>query len=329
MKQAISHRLERGGNAHLRAFTIVELLVASAVLVIILGVIFSITQQTSAAWKSASSKIETFQRARAAFEAITQTLGEATLFNYYDYEYDSNQNPKRYYRKSDLHFISGKSLVSAQLTQAVFFQTPAGYSSSQSYQNLESLLNACGFFVTYSIDDSRPDFLASLPSQPKARYRFRLMEFLQPSQNLAVYASSSGTGWFTSAIASPAPPVRQIADNVIALVIIPRTSQGGELTTDYEYDSRSWTPTSGGTQPATSNQLPPLVEVVMVAIDESSAARWCTGSSAPALVAGSLFGNPSSLQIDLDTLAGSLAEKHITYRIFRTTVALRNAKWSS
>ncbi len=327
MKQATSQRLRRGDNAHLSAFTVVELLVAAAVLIIILGVIFSITQQTSAAWKSASSKIETFQRARAAFEAITQTLGEATLFNYYDY--DSLNNPKRYYRKSDLHFISGKSLVNGQLTHAVFFQTPAGYSDSTSYQNLESLLNACGFFVTYSIDDSRPDFLSSLPSKPKDKYRFRLMEFLQPSQNLAVYASSSGTTWFTGALSSSPPPVRQIADNVIALVLIPRTSQGAELTSDYEYDSRSWTPTPGGIQPATSNQLPPLVEVVMVAIDEPSAARWCTDQSAPTLVAGSLFRDPSSLEGDLDTLAGNLTDKHITYRIFRTTVALRNAKWSS
>jgi len=327
VKPAIPQRLRGGGAVKPSAFTIVELLVASAVLIIILGVIFSITQQTSAAWKSASSKIETFQRARAAFEAITQTLGEATLFNYYDY--DSFEKPKRYYRKSDLHFISGKSLVPAQLTHAVFFQTPTGYSDSANYQGLEALLNACGFFITYSVDDSRPDFLASLPNKPKDKYRFRLMEFLQPSQNLAVYADSSGTDWFTVALASSAPPVRQIADNVIALVLIPRTSQGVELTSDYEYDSRSWTPGTAGLQPATSNQLPPLVEVVMVAIDEPSAARWCTGPSAPPLVSDTLFRRPSSLEIDLDTLAGSLTEKRITYRIFRTTVALRNAKWSS
>ncbi len=327
MKQAIPQRPRRGGDAYPPAFTIVELLVAAAVLIIILGVIFSITQQTSAAWKSASSKIETFQRARAAFEAITQTLGEATLFNYYDY--DNPNNPKRYYRKSDLHFIAGKSLVGTQLTHAVFFQTPAGYTGIDACQNLESLLNACGFFVTYGIDKSRPEFLASLPNPPKAKYRFRLMEFLQPSQSLAVYASSSGTSWFTGAISSSDPPTRQIADNIIALVLIPRTSQGAELTTDYEYDSRFWTPSPGAIQPDKSNQLPPLVEVVMVAIDEPSAARWCAEGSAPELVARSLFQDPAALDTDLNALAGALTDKRITYRIFRTTVALRNAKWSS
>ena len=64
---------KRGG------FTIVELLATMAILAVIVTVIFGITQQTANAWKSTSSKIDSFQASRAAFESITQSLSQATL----------------------------------------------------------------------------------------------------------------------------------------------------------------------------------------------------------------------------------------------------------
>ena len=290
------------------AFTILEMLVSMAVLLIILLVIFSITQQTGNAWRSTSSKIEAFQRARAAFETITQNLGQATLNTYYDY-YDAGGNrrttanaatfaPNKYGRYSDLHFLSGKSLVPGQVGHSVFFQTPAGYSDAPAYQDMQTLLNACGFFVKYDKDATVPGFLSSVPNQPADRYRFRLF------------------------------------DNVIALAIIPKNPQGVDLTTDFEYDSRKGnTPTSALPQSPTNNQLPPLVEVIMVAVDEPSAIRICASSTAPDLGVASLLqapdSTPASNEANLKTLENTLNNRHLTYRIFRTTVALRNAKWSS
>jgi len=310
------------------AFSILELLVAVAVLLIILLIIFSITQQTGNAWKSTNSKIEAFQRARAAFDAITQNLGQATLNTYYDY--DDRLNPKRYFRNSDLHFISGKSLTPGQLTHSVFFQTPAGYSDDSNVQGMETLLNACGYFVEYVEDTTLPPFLATLPNGPAVKYRYRLMQFLQPSQNLAVYANPTGNDWFTDSLSSNIA-TRQMADNIILLLIVPKNSQGADLTTDFEYNSRDavWTPTSGLPQPTTSNQLPPLVEVIMVAMDEASANRLCTSSTAPDLGLGTLFQDPASIDANLTTFENALSDKHVNFRIFRTTIALRNSKWSS
>ena len=326
------------------AFTILEMLVSMAVLLIILLVIFSITQQTGNAWRSTSSKIEAFQRARAAFETITQNLGQATLNTYYDY-YDAGGNrrttanaatfaPNKYGRYSDLHFLSGKSLVPGQVGHSVFFQTPAGYSDAPAYQDMQTLLNACGFFVKYDKDATVPGFLSSVPNQPADRYRFRLFEYLQPSQNLSVFTSTSGNDWFAIPLSSSPAPVQQLADNVIALAIIPKNPQGVDLTTDFEYDSRKGnTPTSALPQSPTNNQLPPLVEVIMVAVDEPSAIRICASSTAPDLGVASLLqapdSTPASIEANLKTLENTLNNRHLTYRIFRTTVALRNAKWSS
>ncbi len=121
-----------------------DLLVSTVILAIILVVIFSITQQTGRVWKSSQAKIESFQSARAAFESLTRKLSQATLNGYYDY-FDANGRtpkdpsydgkPARYGRQSDLHFISGPGLLThpAQVSHAVFFQAPLGYSNATNW----------------------------------------------------------------------------------------------------------------------------------------------------------------------------------------------------
>lgn len=349
-------------NPGLRAFTIVELLAATAIFAIILAVIFGITQQISSAWKNSSAKIEAYQGARGAFSAMTQQIGQATLNTYYDY-YDSSGNrrlpansstfvPARYGRYSDLHFISGgwsspaNTLVPGQVTHAIFFQAPMGY-AELSYTGMDTLLNACGYYIAYNKDNTRPQFLddSTLPNKPPDRYRFRLMQFLQPSQQLAIYPYTSGSekAWFTDPLASSTPPVRILAENIVALVILPKLSTaedaaGSDLAPNFEYNSRPAGVTA--VQGKTDHQLPPVLEIIMVAIDEPSAQKICTGSSMPdfGIPGGmaSLFKNVANLNDlangapgDLKKLTNALEACHVGYRVFRSQVALRGAKWSA
>jgi uncharacterized protein (TIGR02599 family) len=320
-------------------FTVIEMLAAMAILTVILTVIFGITQQTSNAWRSTNAKIDAFQSARAAFETISQTLGQATLNGYYDYyDVDGNRRtaanaatftPASYGRYSDLHFKSGKAIVPGQIAHAIFFQTPTGYSEAATSQGMDTLLNACGYFLTYETDPARPAFLDDLPNPPPTRHRYRLMHFLQPSEAMSVYATNTGSGWISDALAADPAPVRQLAENIIALVILPHRAandSGDALAPLYEYDTRS-----GASRPqaATQHQLPPLVDIVMVAIDEVSARRLENGAVVPDVGVGGLFSQASNLESDLATLENTLNARRIGYRIFRTTVALRNAKWSS
>ena len=320
----------------LSAFTLVELLASMAILAVILFVIFGVIQLTSRAWKSTRGKVEAFQGARAAFDSITQNLEQATLNTYYDY-YDKNGDrrtpansatfvPATYGRYSDLHFISGKSLVPGQVGHAIFFQTPAGYSDQSKYQEMPTLLNACGYFVEFGKDRSRPTFLDSLTPSPPERYRYRLMQVLQPSQQLSVYASATGSTWLPDVSATATAPPRPLAENVIALVMLPLPPEqdgSAPLAPLYEYDSRS------GTQATTLNQLPPLVEVIMVVIEETTAKQLEQGSTAPDFGVGDLFKTADQLDANLAHLEGTLNDRRIPYRVFRKTVALRNAKWSS
>jgi uncharacterized protein (TIGR02599 family) len=157
------------------------------------------------------------------------------------------------------------------------------------------------------------------------------MQFFQPSQKLAVYVTS-GNNWFSDSLASSQPASHQLAENVIALVVLPKLAAGTPITNDnmYTYDSRA--SGSGTEQANTQHQLPPLVEIVLVTIDEASASRLENGSAAPDFGVGILFQDSSSIEsmeADLQTLEITLKNLKVNYRIFRTTVTLEASKWSA
>lgn len=348
-KSLFIRRFNAGGHG----FTLLEMLVAVTVLTIIMGIIFVMIQQTAKIYKQTGGQIEAFRSARNAFESITRNLSLATLNNYYDYVDSSGMTrsqaiaagttstftPTTYARTSDLHFVSGwysstSALYPQQVTHSVFFQAPLGYTTSSSLNGLENVLNACGYYIEYRADTDEPGFVSSTPI-----YRYRLMEFIQPSENLSVYFTTN-TAWFTTPLATASPPVHQLASNVIALLILPRSTSADaaaagvadpitSVITNYEYDSRA------NTAVTIHNQLPPIVEVAMVAIDEVSAARLQPNTASPpsviqtALTTGNRFQTAANLDSDLSALEKDLSDSHINYRVFRTLVPLHNSKWST
>jgi uncharacterized protein (TIGR02599 family) len=345
-----------------KAFTLIELLVSMVILTLILFVVLSVTTETTKLWRNSSAKIESFQNARLAFETITRSLSHASLNTYYDYYNNAYQShtqvaagdasngtsnlsgfvPFTYGRNSDLEFVSGKALLTTpvQVTHSVFFQTPSGYTSpgnTSTYGSLGNLLNSVGFYVDFDNNlADRPAFLSSLPNSPPIRYRYRLMEFLQPTESFSLYGTTFPDplhSWFTGAVTSNS---FLLAENILALIILPRlpTDQLGTstLTNNYEYDSQTtWT---GGTQPVAMNQLPPIVHVVLIAADEPSMARvQGTSTTAPNLgfSYNQLFQSCGSGQLDSDlgTVSNALTQKHINFRIFSTDVVIEGAKWSN
>ena len=104
-----------------KAFTLVEVMVSTAIIGLIMLVLVAMTNQTSATWRSTTEKIEKFQEARDGFEAMTRRLAQATLNTNWDY-LDANGNPRpttvnttnynsfipvAYGRTSSLRIISG------------------------------------------------------------------------------------------------------------------------------------------------------------------------------------------------------------------------------
>jgi len=310
----------------------------------LLLILLSLVQSTTDVWQRTSGRAKSFASARAAFESISSTVAAATLNTYLDY-FDASRrtrpdpsvdksgalafNPAVYGRQSDLHFVTGNNLVNNQLGGAVFFTVPFDWETGAVNRGTGGQLNGVGFFVRYGPDPGLPSFISSNPS------RFRLFQFLQPTQNLKVMNGNfPGNGWFSADVdATPPRFCYPLAENVVAFAVLPKLSDREDedpsaLTEDYFYDTRvSW---AGGSQPASMHQLPPVVRVVMVVLDETSALRLQDSPTAPDLGFDpqGVFQDPERLEDDLQTISNALTNQNLNFRIFRADIPIRGARWS-
>jgi len=182
--------------------------------------------------------------------------------------------------------------------------------------------------------------------------------------------------WFSKSLTGASRPVRPVAENIIALVIWPKLSKQDEdlrrasgksvLSPNYTYDSSLLSFTSGqvgspqfpiflndgaklknksdlgeASEINPKNQLPPIVQVTMVAVDELSASRLNDAKGNKATIdlveglftSACAFGSPLSAQTqyeqDLKELEKRIVAAKLTYRVFSTNVSIRGAKWST
>ncbi len=316
------------------SFTLIEVLVAMAIFIILLAILFTIINQVANVMRQSTRQIEAFQSARLGFDLMTHSVGQATLNTYLDY--DSSLFPTNYLRKSDLDFVitaagstvpSGTVPGTAGAGQGIFFQAPLNYVTNvSSYSGLEALLNTDGFYISFTTNIGVPSYVKNA-SNP---YRYRLMQMLVPSENNEIY-TATGDAWFTDPnLQNYGVPV---ADNIIALIVRPQdpsTSPPTDITSDYSYDADS--NATVYPQAPTAKQLPPVLQVTMVAIDEASAKRLATGSSTPPTVISTAlsgkFLTSANYLTDLALLEQQLTAAHIVYKVFTSNVPIRESKWT-
>jgi uncharacterized protein (TIGR02599 family) len=247
---------------------------------------------------------------------------------------------------------------------SVVFQAPLGVTDDASLSALNRTVNSVGFFIQYATTDDSllPGWLQPIFG---SEYRFRLVQVVEPTENLKVYDSTKSSNYtdtwldaFTTPTTSSNPRARVLAEDVCLLVFRPRLSpkdeesaatQLGEaytddrigtiLTPNYHYDSRAWQSgyPAGRVSPQKRadimrNQIPPIVDVAMVSVDRRSLARFDPKSSTPPSelsVPAGLFTDASLFEQDLTTYSQQLTDASIRHRIFRTSVELQGAKWSA
>lgn len=341
------------------AFTLVELLLSMVILSLILIVATSVMTQTQKTWLQSSARIEQFREARQAFELITQSLRQATLNTYMTYQYntgdtptvpeDKTQAPTRYVRHSELQFITGgaSTLLGSASSAAipahgVFFQGTIGASQRDGYELLNRLLCGRGYFVMHGDDSAyRPTHVT------KSRSRFRLMEYRPPAERNQVYSVTPGQ-WFKDAeeqiinaseTESVSAFTRPVTENIIALVIAPRVPEAESkelgrapdwIAPSYAYDSVQVASTSTNSPQGTQHLLPPMLQVTLVAVDEISARKLEEKymNAPPPLLPPGAFSTASKYQQDLKALEDKLQEEKLDYRVFSSTITLRNSKWA-
>lgn len=145
---------------------------------------------------------------------------------------------------------------------------------------------------------------------------------------------------------------RPIAENILALIISPQTENtatGGNtsgnayaIAPNYFYDSAAvpGAVTSSSSPQGTQHLLPPLLKVTMIALDERSGEYLASTTNSTALSTvlsglNGLFTSASSYTSDLEgtpTSPGAvktlLLGAKLNYRVFTTTIALKQARWS-
>lgn len=346
-----------------KGFSLIELLVSMTVLSAIMLMFVGILDQTQRSWDLAQGRVSQFREARVAFDIITKNLAQATLNTYVEQqEVDEDViAPTEFEVKSELNF---QILYSEDLSgvtgdkpgHGLFFQAPLGVSHNPQYGQLSNLMNARGYYVVFNSDKPfRPCFV-----EAPERKRYRLMEYLPPAEENRVYIDhaenmddSGGEvfeDWWEHELEKYSRP---LAENIITLVFMPRKavaeieSGGGPdeaiLSKNYKYDSQfplgdaSMDPDSS----LLKHQLPPLVRVTMVAIDETSALRLEEKfGDKPFFDELELPNNwmqvSDKYEDDLDSLIKGLDDTtatqsedgmRIRYKVFSTTVAIQGAKW--
>ncbi len=258
-----------------------------------------------------------------------------------------------------------------RITHCTFFHAPFGFvddtkvqTTDQRIHGLDGLLNVWGYFVELNDDANlRPPILPSGNSTVPLRTRFRLMEMMVPAERMQTYKFTSGQGgdlqpkgktyagrqWFQSIVNGPDPESHVLAENIVALVLHPElpaqdrasltrsnsVTNGAELAEDYLYDS---TVSNSNRFLNSKDQLPPVMRVTMVAIDETSALRLNLTTDAQDIFRlQDKFQSAERFRQDLTldptlpedaSLENKLVALKVNYRVFTTTVPIRAAKWS-
>jgi uncharacterized protein (TIGR02599 family) len=327
---------ESGRASPSAAFSLIELLISLAVLSVLVVLAASLIGAIQDVWKRSSARTEQFRSARQALETISSRLSQATLNPYWVVQTNASGVPVRYERQSDLRFLTGQAPTLTALAQpggALFFQAPTGYSAN-STSRLDAALNTWGYFVEYGPDSSRPPFISS--SIIPTKNRFRLVEFIDPSDGLTIFSKTSGNSayngkdWFTAPLAT-AGNRRVLADNIVAFVALPRLSTsedstGTVLSPTYIYDT---TTSSAIPKLNPKNQLPPIVDIAVVAISETTANRITWGNSPPNFGTSDLFKEATKMDADLETLRTNIEKMNLSARVFRTSIPISAARWST
>ncbi len=322
--------------------------IMTLIMALLLAMLSSIQRQTT----RSTANIEAFRAARTAFETITRRVSQATLNAYWGY--DDPETPTKYQRISELRFLSGNSadLIGAmdpnepeeeRFGHALFFNAPFGHVEEDGLNAglgaMHSLLNTWGYYVELNTDqDQLPPQLNLTP-----RKRFRLMEMREPAEELSVYDTTSGEPnnisreWMQKPMGESARQ-KILGENILVMTILPKLSQKDDETglnlvssgSSFLYDSAL--EGQGIVNPffSSKHQLPPLLQITLVAIDDASARQLETNPEFDTFLGklADFFVVPEDYDSDLQALEDLLTEMRVNYRVFSTEIQIQASKWS-
>jgi uncharacterized protein (TIGR02599 family) len=188
------------------------------------------------------------------------------------------------------------------------------------------------------------------PTEYLQIYKLNLREMDQSASKEKVYewftegSYSVNSDWNTSLTDRDTEgffrTTRVVAENIVAMILHPRESdekrESGkdELAPDYHFCSRRFQWGGGGDLATrTRHQLPPVIDITFVAVDETSFNQFVaregikSADDDPQLLNKDLFKKAREFRKDLRALEDTLKSKKLDYRVFNTSLRIRESKW--
>lgn len=310
-------------QTHRPGFSLIEVLTSMTVLGLLMLVLSQIVSGAFAAWTRGRGNMEKFQQARAAMQTLHDTLTHAVLSPHLEYRHDpaAPTIPVAYEANSALRFRTGEAAnlfaASPSLTlkgHGVVFAATLGRDTLGQIEGPRAALNECGFFVAHG-DDRR--WLPATAAGLKPRSRFRLYHSCQPASEFSAYHS-----WHDPLAPLSTESARPVAENIALLVLAPMTDEN-TLAGSGSYDSAQH-----------RHELPALLRVIMLALDERSAQRVEEAGLSARLIPQGLFRDPSTpanIDADLERLRRHLDQSlnvPVDYHLFDQLIALPPCQWN-
>ena len=335
----------------LGGFTLVEILVATAILSLLAGMLMTVANQVGTAWRDGQSQNERRSTGRALLDFMAAEVQQASVGITQPEVIDFKTSPPTYSSLST-HFVASlPALIGA--TGTSYPTTTANGSST--YLNPHALfwqapiarnpaggaLASVGYFVRWVGTEAR---LCRLQVDAADTANFRVLRTPRENwlnntilDNLAPASAPTYQGWF--------------GDNVIGLWVRPldawgrpiqyeaETSTPQKINNGYGFDSRRGYVSNGpdGTYGNSDDvkvagpALPPAVEIAIVTIDSTSARRITTSDvTAIRNLAAAKASDPARMWDATDGIPGFITQLPVglqrTARSYSTTVYLASGQ---
>jgi uncharacterized protein (TIGR02599 family) len=336
--------------------SLMELMLAMAIFSVVMLTIMSAVTMLQGTWTRLRGTADTYRGARLALDAVARKVSQCMIQPRYEAPLETEavrDSTLPFVRRSDLHFVCGPATNVAPLNgtcgHAIFFVGPYGEPAQAvtrsapraiEHESLHELMSGWGYFVQLrDATQSPPDFLGKDAATQKGSIltgvpqRFRLMEMRQPADELSIFkpANDSTQGapdatvphaWFRDPLLNGTPNLprlRVVADNILALIVIPLTGVDAKGPASDQLNS-GWD-TRDHSSPEQHHRHAKAYRLTVIATPED---YWHgTKVVSPVELQGQingLFNVPARYANDLQLLTSGLVAKRVPHRVMSTIV---------
>lgn len=227
-----------------RAFSLLELLVAMAVLSILVVMMLGLVSSATALWRQSENRADAYREARAAIgimsRDLTGALAGGTNTNHFVFGSEAGS------------LLSGGSPVFDADRQALFFLGSFPLNS----QEAGSLSDVCqvGYFVAFDRTAISTNLAGGRPTMNLYRY------FLSSNETFERLTNTNLTSVFTNNLVPIDSDVELLARNVREFRVTPLILTNGIYSTNFT--------------PATNRPLPDAVEISITAVNQEAAKKF-------------------------------------------------------